>query len=429
MVKAIVGANWGDEGKGKITDLLAQESDIIVRFQGGSNAGHTIINDYGKFALHMLPSGVFYDHTTCVLGNGVVLNIPSLFDEIKGITDQGVPAPNILVSDRAQILMPYHIAFDQYEEERLAGKSFGSTKSGIAPCYSDKYAKIGFQAHELFMTEEKLKEKIQSICTQKNVILKHLYQKPLLDADALFDLLLEYREIIRPYICDVSAYLHNAIKDGKKILLEGQLGALKDTDHGIYPMVTSSSTLAAFGAIGAGIPPYEITDVITVVKAYSSAVGAGAFVSELSGEEAEELRKRGGDGGEYGATTGRPRRVGWFDAVATKYGCRMQGATEVVLTVLDPLGYLQEIPICTGYEIDGKITNQFPNTTELEKAKPVFETLPGWGEDIRGITEFEQLPQACRDYVNRIEQEIGFPITYVSNGPGRNDIIKRTPQR
>lgn len=428
MVKAIVGANWGDEGKGKITDMLAQESDIIVRFQGGSNAGHTIVNDYGKFALHMLPSGVFYSHTTSVLGNGVALNIPYLFNEIKGITDQGVPAPKVLVSDRAQVLMPYHILFDQYEEERLGGKSFGSTKSGIAPCYSDKYAKIGFQVHELFMEEAALREKLEAVCEQKNVILEHLYHKPALDTDGLFRELLEYREMVRPYVCNISAYLYGAIKEGKRILLEGQLGALKDTDHGIYPMVTSSSTLAGFGAVGAGIPPYEITDVITVVKAYSSAVGAGAFVSELFGEEADELRRRGGDGGEFGATTGRPRRVGWFDVVATRYGCRLQGATEVALTVLDPLGYLDEIPICTGYEIDGSITQDFPHTTDLEQAKPVLKKLPGWKCDIRGIREFHQLPAECQNYVNEIEQQIGFPITYVSNGPGRDDIIKRIPQ-
>ena len=417
MVKAIVGANWGDEGKGKITDMLSKESDIIIRFQGGSNAGHTIVNDYGKFALHMLPSGIFYDHTTCILGNGVALNIPYLFKEVKEITDRGVPAPNLLVSDRAQVLMPYHILFDQYEEERLGGKSFGSTKSGIAPFYSDKYAKIGVQVSELFMDEADLKEKIDGICQQKNVILKHLYHKPELDAEELLRTLIEYREIVRPYVCNVSAYLYKAIKEGKRILLEGQLGALKDPDHGIYPMVT-----------GAGIPPYEITEVMTVVKAYSSAVGAGAFVSELFGEEAEELRKRGGDGGEYGATTGRPRRVGWFDAVATRYGCRIQGATEVALTVLDPLGYLEEIPICVGYEIDGEVTSEFPHTTDLYRAKPVLKKLPGWKSDIRGIRKFEDLPKECQNYVNEIEKEIGFPITYVSNGPGRDDIIKREPQ-
>lgn len=425
MVKAIVGANWGDEGKGKITDMLAQEADIIVRFQGGSNAGHTIINNYGKFALHLLPSGVFYNHTTSVIGNGVALNIPYLLKEIKSLEEKGVPTPKILVSDRAQILMPYHILFDEYEEERLKGASFGSTKSGIAPFYSDKYAKIGFQVSELFLDEEKLKEKIKRVCVQKNVILKHLYNKPIIDEDELLKTLKEYRQMIEPYVCDVASFLQNSLKEGKNILLEGQLGSLKDPDFGIYPMVTSSSTLAAYGAIGAGIPPYEIKDIITVVKAYSSAVGAGEFVSEIFGQEADELRKRGGDGGEFGATTGRPRRMGWFDAVATRYGCRMQGATQIALTVLDVLGYLDEIPICIGYEIDKEIIKDFPTTNKLAKAKPVYKILPGWKEDIRGIKEYDKLPKNCRDYIEFIEKEIGVPITLVSNGPGRDEIIKR----
>ncbi len=425
MVKAIVGANWGDEGKGKITDMLAEEADIIVRFQGGSNAGHTIVNKYGKFALHLLPSGVFYDHTTAVLGNGTALNIPFLINELKDLEAKGVPTPKVLVSDRAQVVMPYHILFDQYEEERLAGRSFGSTKAGIAYCFSDKYAKIGFQVNELFMPEAELREKIKSVCIQKNVLLEHLYHKPLLDEDALYATNRAYADMVKPYVTHVSAYLRDALKSGKKILLEGQLGSLKDPDHGIYPMVTSSSPLAGFGSVGAGIPPYAITDVVTVVKAYSSAVGAGPFVSELFGDEAEELRKRGGDGGEYGATTGRPRRVGWFDVVATRYGCEMQGTTEVALTVTDPLGYLEEIPICVGYELDGQIIEDFPNTTDLYRCKPVLEKLPGWNCDIRGIREFDQLPEAAQNYVNEIEKRIGFPITMVSNGPGREDIIFR----
>ena len=425
MVRAVVGANWGDEGKGKITDALGKESDIIVRFQGGANAGHTIVNDYGKFALHTLPSGVFYDHTTSIIGNGVALNIPVLFQEIRGIVDRGVPAPRILVSDRAQMVMSYHILFDKLEEERLAGKSFGSTKSGIAPFYSDKYAKIGFQVSELFMEESGLKEKIERVILQKNVILEHLYHAPALQAEEIYKELMEYRRMVEPYVCDVSAYLWNAVQDGKNILLEGQLGTLKDPDHGIYPMVTSSSTLAAYGAIGAGIPPYEIQQVITVCKAYSSAVGAGAFVSEIFGAEADELRDRGGDGGEYGATTGRPRRMGWFDCVASKYGCRLQGTTDVAFTVLDVLGYLDEIPVCTGYEIDGKVTTKFPVTRLLEKAKPVYEVLPGWKCDIRGIRNYDELPENCRKYVEFIEEQIGFPITMVSNGPGRDDIIFR----
>lgn len=424
MVQAVVGANWGDEGKGKITDMLAEKADIIVRFQGGANAGHTIVNDYGKFALHTLPSGVFYGHTTSIIGNGVALNIPVLFHEIKSIVDRGVPTPKILVSDRAQMVMSYHILQDQYEEERLAGKSFGSTKSGIAPFYSDKYAKIGFQVSELF-DEELLKEKVYRICEQKNVIFEHLYHKPAIKPEELLEELHSYREMIAPYVCDTSAFLWNAIREGKNILLEGQLGSLKDPDHGIYPMVTSSSTLAAYGAIGAGIPPYEIKQIVTVVKAYSSAVGAGAFVSEIFGEEADELRRRGGDGGEYGATTGRPRRMGWFDCVASKYGCRLQGTTDVAFTVLDVLGYLDEIPVCVGYEIDGEVTTDFPTTPKLEKAKPVLKKLPGWKTDIRGIKSYEELPENCRKYIEFIEKEIGFPITMISNGPSRSDIIYR----
>ncbi len=426
MVRAIVGACWGDEGKGKITDVLAQESDIIIRFQGGSNAGHTIINNYGRFALHLLPSGIFYDHTTCIIGNGVALNIPYLIKELNSLVEANVPKPNILVSDRTQILMPYHILLDTYEEERLAGKSFGSTRSGIAPFYSDKYAKIGFQVSELFGDEEELREKVERVCVLKNVMIEHLYHKEPINPDEMFKLLLEYRDMIAPYVCDTSAYLYQAIKDGKKILLEGQLGSMKDPDHGIYPMVTSSSTLAAFGAIGAGIPPYEIKDITTVVKAYSSAVGAGEFVSEiLDEEEADKLRRHGGDKGEYGATTGRPRRVGWFDAVATRYGCRIQGATEVALTVLDCLGYLEEIPMCVGYEIDGQIVKDFPTTTMLKKAKPVWKVYKGWHCDIRGIRKYEDLPQECREYIEAIEEEIGVPITMVSNGPGRDEIIYR----
>ena len=422
MVRAIVGANWGDEGKGKITDMLAQTSDIIVRFQGGSNAGHTIINNYGKFALHLLPSGVFYGHTTSIIGNGVALNIPYLVKEINSLIEKGVPKPKVLVSDRAQIIMPYHIKFDEYEEERLGKNSFGSTKSGIAPFYSDKYAKIGFQVSELF-DDEILKEKIERVCIQKDVLLEHLYHKPAIDKAELLETLHEYRDMIAPYVCDTALFIQEALKAGKTVLLEGQLGTLKDPDFGIYPMVTSSSTLAAYGAIGAGIPPYEIKDIIAVVKAYSSAVGAGEFVSEIFGEEADELRHRGGDGGEYGATTGRPRRMGWFDAVASRYGVRMQGATQVSLTVLDVLGYLDELPICVGYEIDGKVTRDFPVTAELKKAKPVYEKLPGWKCEIKGIRKYEELPENCRKYIEFIEKELGVPVTMVSNGPGREDII------
>ena len=353
------------------------------------------------------------------------VDIPVLFKEIQSIIDRDVPMPKILVSDRAQMVMSYHKNFDAYEEERLGGKSFGSTKSGIAPFYSDKYAKIGFQISELFEDEAELREKVNRVAEQKNVMLEHLYHKPLINPDDLYNELMEYKEMVAPYVCNVSLYLNEALKEGKEILLEGQLGTLKDPDHGIYPMVTSSSTLAAYGAIGAGIPPYEIKQIVTVCKAYSSAVGAGAFVSEIFGEEADELRRRGGDGGEFGATTGRPRRMGWFDCVASKYGCRMQGATDVAFTVVDVLGYLDEIPVCVGYEIDGEVTTEFPTTHLLEKAKPVFKTLPGWKCDIRGIKKYEDLPENCRNYIEFIEKEIGYPITMVSNGPGRHDIIFR----
>ncbi len=425
MVKAIVGANWGDEGKGKITDTLAEKADIVVRFQGGANAGHTIKNKYGKFALHTCPSGVFNQNVTNIIGNGVALNVPVLMKEIDDIIARGVPKPKLLVSDRAQLVMPYHVLFDQYEEERLGGKSFGSTKSGIAPFYSDKYAKIGIQVCELW-DEEYLRDRLENICTLKNVMLKDLYHKDELDPAELFNTCMEYRKMLEPYVADTSAFIYDALKEGKTVLLEGQLGTMKDPDHGIYPMVTSSSTLASYGAIGAGLPPYEIKEIIAVTKAYSSAVGAGVFTSEiLDTEAADELRRRGGDGGEYGATTGRPRRVGWYDCVASKYGCRLQGATDVALTVIDVLGYLDEIPVCTGYEIDGKITTEFPTPRILEKAKPVLETLPGWKCDISGIRKYEDLPENCRKYIEFIEEHLGFPITMVSNGPSRDDIIYR----
>ncbi|NWO21962.1 adenylosuccinate synthase [Oribacterium sp. oral taxon 102] len=427
MVRAIVGANWGDEGKGKITDMLAETSDIVVRFQGGANAGHTIINDYGRFSLHLMPSGIFYRHTTCVLGNGVALDIRKFVEELQAIVAAGVPEPRILVSDRAQVMMPYHKALDAYEEARLAGKSYGSTKSGIAPFFSDKYAKIGLQVAELF-DETVLTERLRKVIEIKNALLEGLYHAEPLSYDVLLAELHAQRDLIAPFVADTSRFLREALRKGKTVLLEGQLGTMKDPDHGIYPMVTSSSTLAAYGAVGAGIPPYEIKDIIAVTKAYSSAVGAGDFVSELFGEEAEELRRRGGDKGEYGATTGRPRRVGWYDAVASKYGCQLQGATEAVLTVLDPLGYLPELKVCVGYEIDGEITTDFPVTTKLNRAKPVYETLPGWQCDIRGIKSYEALPENCRSYIDFIEKHIETPITMVSNGPEREAILHRTPK-
>ena len=425
MVKAVVGANWGDEGKGKITDTLADSADVVVRFQGGANAGHTIVNNYGKFALHTLPSGVFHQNVMNIIGNGVALNIPILMEELRGIEKRGVPAPQLMISDRCQVVMPYHILFDECEEERLAGKSFGSTKSGIAPFYSDKYAKVGWQVNELFQDDDTLLEKIDRVCVQKNILLTHLYHRDPIDRMALLETIHSWRDMVEPYVGNVSEYLEQAVRENKTVLLEGQLGTLKDPDHGIYPMVTSSSTLAAFGAIGAGIAPYDIRQVVVVNKAYSSAVGAGEFVSEIFGDEADELRRRGGDGGEFGATTGRPRRMGWYDCVASRYGCRLQGATDVAFTVLDVLGYLDEIPVCVAYEIDGVQTKEFPVTRLLARAKPVYVKLPGWKTDIRGIKKYEDLPENCRRYIEFIEKEIGYPITMVSNGPSREDILYR----
>ena len=427
MVQAIVGANWGDEGKGKITDYLAESADIVVRFQGGANAGHTIINPYGRFSLHLLPSGVFNPNVTCVLGNGVAVDIGKFLAELKSLEEAGVPKPKIYISDRAQVMLPHHVLQDTYEEERLGKKSFGSTKSGIAPFFSDKYAKIGLQFNELYF-DDILEERLKKILEIKNALFTNLYGKEPLDFNVVLAELKKQREEIKPFLKDTSLFLRTAIKEGKKILLEGQLGTMKDPDHGIYPMVTSSHTLASYGAVGTGIPPYAITDVVCVTKAYSSAVGAGEFVSELFGEAAEELRKRGGDKGEYGATTGRPRRVGWYDAVASRYGCALQGATQVALTVLDPLGYLDEIPICTGYEIDGEVIRDFPVTPLLRKAKPVYTVMKGWNQDIRGIRKYEDLPKECRDYIDFIEKELEVPITMVSNGPKREEILLRTPK-
>lgn len=423
MIKAIVGANWGDEGKGKITDVEAARSDIVIRFQGGSNAGHTIINNYGKFALHQLPSGVFYSHITNIIGNGVALSVENFIKELKSLEERGVPKPNIIISDRVQIVMPYHVQLDTFEEARLSSHSFGSTKSGIAPFYSDKFAKIGFQISELYDDEDSLKEKIDHVITLKNVMYENLYNQPKLTVDEIYDKLMEYKILLEPYVANTFTFLHKAVKEGKNILLEGQLGALKDPDFGIYPMVTSSSTLAGYGAVGAGLPPYEIKEIIAVVKAYSSAVGGGEFVSEIFGDQADELRQRGGDGGEFGATTGRPRRMGWLDLVASRYGCEVQGATSVAFTVLDVLGYLDEIPVCVAYELDGKRTDSFPSTVQLKHCKPIIENLPGWKCDIRGIKKYEDLPENTRKYIEFAEKAIGIPFSIISNGPAREDII------
>ena len=425
MVTAVVGANWGDEGKGKITDTLADQADVVVRFQGGANAGHTIKNQYGKFALHTVPSGAFHQNITNSMGAGVAFDIDKFMNEIEEITSKGVPMPQIMISNRAQVMMPYHVLLDSLEEARLAGKAFGSTKSGIAPFYSDKYAKIGWQLHEFFQDDDVLMEKINRIADIKDAILVNLYHTDKIDREGLLDWIKTRREKVKPFIGDVSLYLFNAINEGKNVLLEGQLGTMKDPDNGIYPMVTSSSPLAAYGAVSCGIAPWAIQKIVVVSKAYSSAVGAGEFVSEIFGDEAELLRNHGGDGGEYGATTGRPRRVGWYDCVASKFGCRVQGCTDVAFTVVDDLGYLDEIPVCVGYEVDGKIIKDFPVTTVLPKCKPVYKVFPGWKCDISGIKKYEDLPEKCRDYIEFIEQEIGFPITIVSNGPAREDIIYR----
>ncbi|ONI46101.1 adenylosuccinate synthase [Candidatus Epulonipiscium fishelsonii] len=425
MVSAIVGGNWGDEGKGKITDLMAGDADIIVRFQGGANAGHTIINDYGKFALHLLPSGVFREGVINVIGQGVALNLEQLFKELDEICAKGVPMPNIMISDRAQVVMPYHILFDKLEEERLGKDSFGSTKSGIAPFYSDKYLKIGIQVCELF-DDEILQKRIQNVCVVKNEYIFSIYKQNLkLEPTDIYNKLIKYRARLKPLVSNVAYFLDDAIKKNKSILIEGQLGALKDTDNGIYPFVTSSSPLAGFASVGAGIAPTAIKKIVTVVKAYSSAVGAGAFVSEIFDEAAHELRQRGGDNGEYGATTGRPRRMGWFDCVASKYGCMLQGTTDVAFSLIDVLGYLDKIPVCVAYEIDGEKTTIFPNTIELNKAKPVIEYLEGWKCNISGIKNYDELPIEARNYVEFIERHLGYPITMISNGPKREDIIIR----
>ncbi len=424
MVNAIVGANWGDEGKGKITDMLAESSDVVVRFQGGANAGHTIINDSGKFALHLLPSGVFFPHITNIIGNGVAFDPQAFLTELNQLAERGVAKPNIMISDRVQLLMPYHILQDTYEEERLAGNAYGSTRSGIAPFYSDKYMKIGIQLNELF-DEQLLRERLDKICTLKNVLFEHLYHKPLLQPQELFDQLMVWREQIAPFMGDTQAFVQQALKDGKKILLEGQLGSMRDPDFGIYPFTTSSHTLAGFGCVGVGVPPTSIESITAVTKAYSSAVGAGAFPCRLEGEEAEALRHRGGDAGEYGAKTGRPRDVGWYDCVASRYGCRIQGATGVALTCLDVLGYLDEIKVCTAYEIDGELVRDFPVTTKLNHAKPVYTTLPGWKCDLRGITDWNKLPKQAQDYVLFLEKELEVPIKIVSTGPKRHEILYR----
>jgi adenylosuccinate synthase len=423
-VSAIVGANWGDEGKGKITDFLAKEADFVVRFQGGQNAGHTVINDYGKFVLHLLPSGVFYPKIANILGPGVALDMKALLNELEMLKQKGIPNPKVFVSDRAQVVLPIHILFDEYEEERLQCRGFGSTKKGIAPFYGDKYLKLGIQMGDIF-EQDYLYERINRSMVSKDVLLKHLYGKPFQGLEDMIGRLQDLADKLKPYLTDTTILLNKALYQEKNVLLEGQLGTLRDPDHGIYPFSTSSSPLAGFAAVGAGMPPHAIKKIIAVTKAYSTCVGAGPFVSEIFGREAETLRHLGGSAGEYGATTGRPRRVGWFDAVATKYGCRIQGATDVALTGLDVLGYLEEIPVCTAYEMGDQISYDFPTTVKLQKAKPVCETLKGWKYDISDIRFFDKLPSEARDYVDRIEDLIEVPIRWISVGPQREAIIQR----
>jgi adenylosuccinate synthase len=424
-ITAIVGANWGDEGKGRMVDALAAEQDIVVRYQGGGNAGHTVITPQGKFVLHLLPSGVLRSDKINVLGPGVALDVDLLERELAGLARRCVPAPQLLVSDRAQLVLEHHRLLDSYEEERLGRRSFGSTRKGIAPFYADKCSKVGICVDELYGGAANLRTRVEQTLAAKNVLFTQLYGKPAIEAADVMATLARLREVLRPFVTDTSEFFAQAVAEGRNILLEGQLGALRDPDHGIYPWVTSSSPLAGFASVGAGLPASAIENVIAVSKAYSSAVGAGPFLTELSGDAAEELRRRGGDAGEYGATTGRPRRVGWFDAVATRYGCQRQGATCVALTCLDVLGYLDQIAICTGYTLDGERLAGFPTTRKLERAEPQYEWLPGWRTSIDDVHSFAELPAAAQAYVERIEQLVGVPVRWVSNGPRREQLLER----
>ena len=420
---AIVGANWGDEGKGRMIDLVAEDYDIVVRYQGGSNAGHTVVNEYGKFALNLIPSGIFRPAVVNVLGNGTVIDLEHLCGEIAGLKKAGirVSPENLKISDRAIIVFPFHKAQDALEEARLKDAKYGSTKRGIAPVYSDKYQKKGVMMGEL-ADKDLLYAHLRTVLEWKNLTITGVYgEKPFVyeDMKAYLD---AFGGELLPYVCDAGNYLRTAHAAGKRILFEAQLGALRDVDLGIYPYTSSSSPLAAYAPIGAGVPDVRIDQVVGVVKAYSTCVGEGPFVTEWFGEEAERLRQAGG---EYGAATGRPRRVGPFDAVATRYGLTIQGATQVALTKLDTLSYLDKIPVCVAYELHGKRIERFPFTPELAHAKPVIEYLPGWQEEISDTRYFDQLPKAARDYVLYLEKIMGVPVTYVSVGPNRQEIIYR----
>ena len=420
---AIVGINWGDEGKGRMVDLLTQDYDIVVRYQGGGNAGHTVINEYGKFALHLLPSGIFRKGVVNVLGNGVALDPENLWKEITQLQAQGVSITpeNLKISDRASLLMPWHRDLDGLEEARLADKKFGSTKQGIAPFYADKFAKKTVMAGELLYPAY-LKARLADLLEWKNLTLTRVYgAEPVTMAD-LEQWLDEYCEKIKPFICDTGVFLRDAQAQGKKVLFEAQLGALRDLDYGIHPYTTSSNPIAAYAPVGSGMPNVKIDEIVGVVKAYSSCVGEGPFTCEMFGEEAQQLRDAGF---EYGAKTGRPRRVGPIDLVATRYGVRCQGATCIALTKMDVMGYMDKIPVCAHYELDGKVTDEFPFPCVLPNAKPVMEYLPGWKCDISAARTWEELPQEARDYVEYIEKNVGCHIGYVSVGPERDSIIVR----
>lgn len=420
---AIVGINWGDEGKGRMVDLIAEDYDIIIRYQGGNNAGHTIVNEYGKFALNLLPSGIFRREKMNILGNGTVIDIRHLCGEIEKLRSAGIhiSPENLMISSRAIIVMPYHVALDGLEEARLSDKPYGSTKRGIAPVYGDKYMKKGIMMGEL-LDREYMIEHLKDVLEYKNLQITGVYGGEPFSLESMIEYLDTYGEKLKPYIGETGYYLLNAANEGKKILYEAQLGVLRDIDFGIYPYTSSSSPLAAYAPIGSGTPGLPVSRVLGIVKAYSTCVGEGPFTAEWFGEEAEKLRQ---EGGEYGAATGRPRRVGPIDLVATRYGTLMQGATEIALTKLDVMSYMAEIPVCTAYEVDGEVTRNFPFPSKLNRAKPIYETLPGWGCDISKIRKYDELPIEARNYVEFVEKEIGCRISYVSVGPGRDEIIIR----
>ena len=420
---AIVGINWGDEGKGRMVDYFAGQFDVVVRYQGGYNAGHTVINEYGKFALHLLPSGIFRKNVINILGNGVAMDPESLMTEIQDVAAKGVAVTpeNLKISDRASLLMPWHRRLDELEEQRLADKKYGSTKQGIAPFYSDKYQKKTVMAGELFYPE-RLRAHLKDLMEWKNLIIKGVYGAEPYTWDEIENWLNTSCEAIKPYICDTGDLLREAEENGKRIMFEAQLGSLRDLDHGIYPMTTSSNTIAAYAPVGSGLPGAKLDRIVGVVKAYSTCVGEGPFTCEMFGEEAEKLREAGN---EYGAKTGRPRRVGPVDLVATRYGVQVQGATEIALTKLDVLSYLDEIPVCAHYERNGEMTDKFPFPAALEECKPVIETVKGWKKDISGVRTWEDLPEEAKAYVQMIEKAIGCPIRWVSVGPERESIITR----